>query len=103
MARRIEHLLEDQEDKLKQLRTIDLDVEVDKTHESLKKLSIQQTRSPNPKIIREKVFHSEPLKDPQQCKVTMIREDKNQNGKGNPMTQIIGKKARKLSKKKAKL
>jgi hypothetical protein len=33
----------------------------------------------------------------------MPKEDKNQNGKRNPVTQIIGKKARKLSKKKAKL
>jgi hypothetical protein len=43
------------------------------------------------------------VKDPQQCEVTMLREDKNKNGKRDPMTQIIGKKARKLNKKKAKL
>jgi hypothetical protein len=33
----------------------------------------------------------------------MPRRDKNKNGKRNLVTQIIGKKARKLSKKKAKL
>ena len=33
----------------------------------------------------------------------MLREDKNKNGKRIPKTRIIGKKARKLSKKKAKL
>jgi hypothetical protein len=33
----------------------------------------------------------------------MLREDKNKNGKRNPETQITEKKARKLSKKKAKL
>jgi hypothetical protein len=33
----------------------------------------------------------------------MLREDKNKNGKRNPETQIIEKKARKLNKKKAKL
>jgi hypothetical protein len=33
----------------------------------------------------------------------MLREDKNTNGKRNPKTQIIGKKARNLSKKKSKL
>jgi hypothetical protein len=33
----------------------------------------------------------------------MLREDKNKNGKRNTMTQNTGKKARKLSKKKAKL
>jgi hypothetical protein len=43
------------------------------------------------------------MKDHQQREVTMPREDKNQNGKRNPVTQIIGKKSRKLSKKKAKL
>jgi hypothetical protein len=34
---------------------------------------------------------------------TRLRESKNKNGKRNPETQITGKKARKLSKKKAKL
>jgi hypothetical protein len=43
------------------------------------------------------------MKDHQQCKVIMPREDKNQNGKRNPITQIIVKKARKLSKKKEKI
>jgi hypothetical protein len=43
------------------------------------------------------------MKDRQKCKVTMPREDTNQNGKRNPVTQITGKKARNLSKKKAKL
>jgi hypothetical protein len=43
------------------------------------------------------------LKDPQQCKVTMLREDKNKNGKRNPEAQITRKKDKNLSKKKAKL
>jgi hypothetical protein len=33
----------------------------------------------------------------------MLIADKNKNGKRNPVTQIMGKKDRKLSKKKAKL
>jgi hypothetical protein len=33
----------------------------------------------------------------------MLREEKNKNGKTNPETQITGKKARNLSKKKSKL
>jgi hypothetical protein len=33
----------------------------------------------------------------------MLKGDKNRNGKRNPETQIIGKKARKLSKKKLKI
>ena len=43
------------------------------------------------------------MKDPHLCKVTMPRGDKNKTGKRNHETQITGKKARKLSKKKAKL
>jgi hypothetical protein len=71
--------------------------------EGLKNLSMQERRAPTPEVIREEVFHLNPLKDPQQCEVTMLREDKNKNGKRNPETQITGKKARKLSKKKEKL
>jgi hypothetical protein len=44
-----------------------------------------------------------PLKEPQQCEVTTLREDKNKNGKRNPETQITGKKEKNLSKKKEKL
>jgi hypothetical protein len=43
------------------------------------------------------------LKDPQQCEVATLRENKNENGKRNPKTQITRRKARKLSKKKGKL
>jgi hypothetical protein len=64
---------------------------------------MQDRRAPTPEIVREEVSHLDPLKDPQQCEVTTLREDKNKNGKRNPVTQITGKKARNLSKKKAKL
>jgi hypothetical protein len=101
MARRIAHLLEEQEDQSKLLRTRDLDVEVERTQEDLKHLSVQESRTPTPE--REEVLLSEPLNDPPQCEVTMPRGDKNNNGKRKPVTQITGKKARKLSKKKAKL
>jgi hypothetical protein len=43
------------------------------------------------------------VKDPQLCKVTMLRGDKKKNGKRNPEMQITRKKSRKLSKKKTKL
>jgi hypothetical protein len=43
------------------------------------------------------------LEYPQQCEVTTLREYKNKNGKRNPETQIIGKKARKLNNMKEKL
>jgi hypothetical protein len=101
MARRIAHLLEEQEDQSKLLRTRDLDVEVERTQEDLKHLSIQESRAPTPE--REEVLPSNPMKDPPQCKVTMPRGDKNNNGKRKPVTHITGKKARNLSKKKAKL
>jgi hypothetical protein len=46
MARRIACLIEEQEDKSKQLRTRDRIVKADKTQEGLKNLSIQESRAP---------------------------------------------------------
>jgi hypothetical protein len=43
------------------------------------------------------------LKDSQQHVVTISKEDKNQNGKKNTETKLTEKKARKLSKKRAKI
>jgi hypothetical protein len=71
--------------------------------EYLKNMSKQKKRASTPEIVREEVLHSNPLKYPQQCEVTTLREDKNENGKRNPRTHITGKKARNLSKKKEKL
>jgi hypothetical protein len=67
----------------------------------LKLLSIQESRAPTPEI--EEVLPLNPIKYPPQCEVTMPREDKNNNGKRKLVTQIIGKKARNLGKKKVKL
>jgi hypothetical protein len=66
MARKLAHLLEEQENQSKLLRTRDLDVEVERTHEDLKHLSVQESRAPTPE--REKVLPSNPMKDPPQCK-----------------------------------
>jgi hypothetical protein len=63
----------------------------------MKHLSMQESREPTPK--REEVLPSKPLKDPQQCEVTILKTDKNKNGKRNPEMHIAGKKSRKLSKK----
>jgi hypothetical protein len=63
MARRIAHLLEEQDDKSKLLRTRDLDVKAERKHEDLKHLSVQKSRTPTPK--REEVLLSEPLNNPQ--------------------------------------
>jgi hypothetical protein len=54
-------------------------------------------------LVSKEVLSLTPLKEHQQHEVTMIRTNKNKNGKRNPETQITGKKARKLSKKKGKL
>jgi hypothetical protein len=58
-------LIEEQEDKSKQLRTRNVTVEVERTQENLKNLSMQERRAPTPKIVREEVLHSNPLKYPQ--------------------------------------
>jgi hypothetical protein len=101
MTRRITHLLVEQYDQSKLLRTRDLDIEVKRTQEDLKHMYVQEGRAPTPE--REEVLPSNPMNDPHQCEVTMPREDKNNNGKRKPMTRITGKKVRKLNKKKAKL
>jgi hypothetical protein len=103
MARKIARLIQEQEDKSKQLRARDLAVEVERTQEGLKNLSMQESREPTPETVREEVLSSNLVKYPQQCEVTILREDKNKNGKRNLETQITGKKERKLSKKKAKI
>jgi hypothetical protein len=82
MARRIACLIEEHEDKSMLLRTRDLVVEVERTQEDLKPLSIQERRAPTPE--REEVLPSNPIKDPPSCEVTMPREDKKNNGKRKP-------------------
>jgi hypothetical protein len=99
MARKIERLIEEQENKSKRQRARELVVEFERTQESLKNLTMKERST----FTLEIVLPLKPLQDPQQCEVTTLREEKNTNGKMNPDTQITGKKARKLSKKKAKL
>jgi hypothetical protein len=103
MANGITHLIEEQEDKLKQLSARDLAVEVERTQEGLKNLSMQKSRAPTLEIVREEVLSSNLVKDPQQCKVTILRENKNKNGKRTPETHITRKKERKPGKKKENL
>jgi hypothetical protein len=86
MARRIARLREEQEDKSKKLKTRYLDVEVEGTQEGLNNLSMHERREPTPEIVREEVLPLNPMKDPQQCEVTMLGEVKNKNGKRNRMT-----------------
>jgi hypothetical protein len=77
---------------------MDLDVEAERTKIDLKNLSTQEIRAPT--LDRKEVLTLNPMKDCQQCEIPMPREDNNQNGKRNPVTQITGNKARKLNKKK---
>jgi hypothetical protein len=75
--------------------------------EGLKDLSIQERSMSTQEVLRKGILTSDPLREPQQCEVTMLEEDKNKNGKRIPKTiretQITRKKARKINKKKAKL
>jgi hypothetical protein len=75
--------------------------------EGLKNLSMQERSIFTQEVLREGILTSDSVKAPQQCEATVLKEDKNKNGKRIleivRETQITGKKARKLNKKKAKL
>jgi hypothetical protein len=96
MTRRITHLIEEQENRSKLVRTRNLDVKVKRTQEDSQKTEVHTPE-------REDVLLFEPMKESQQHKVTMPKGDNNQNGKRNTETQITGKKDRKLSKKREKI
>jgi hypothetical protein len=68
---------------------------------------MQERIKPTLELIRKEVLTSNPLREHQQCEVTTLAEDKNENGKIIPETvretQITGKKERKLGKKKSRL
>jgi hypothetical protein len=75
--------------------------------EGLKDLSIKERSMSTQEVLRKWILTSDPLKAHQQCEVTTLGEYTNKNGKRIPEivreTQIIGKKTRKINKKKAKL
>jgi hypothetical protein len=96
MTRRITYLMEEQENRSQLLNTRDLDVEAIRVLEEP-----QKTKIPNP--YDEGVLPLDLKKEPQQYEVTMSREDKTHNGKRMTKMKITGKKARKLSKKRAKI
>jgi hypothetical protein len=63
MTRRITHLIKEHENRSKLFRTRNLDVEVERTHEDLRHLSVQESRGPTPD--REELFPLNPSKDHQ--------------------------------------
>jgi hypothetical protein len=93
MTRRIKHLIEEHENRAKLFKTRDLDVEVGITLEDPQKSEV-------PILDIDEVL---PLKKSHQREVTLPKKDKNQNGKMNTETNLTRKKARKLSKKRAKI
>jgi hypothetical protein len=96
MTRKITHLIKEQENRSKPFETRELDVEVAKILEDSQKIAvpIPGTDEVLPLISR---------KESHQREVTLPKEDKNQNGKRNSEMKLTGKKARKLSKKRAKI
>jgi hypothetical protein len=91
IARRIDRLIEEQEVESKQQNARELVVKVERTQEGLKDLSIQERNIPTLKLIRKEVLPLNLSRAHQQREATMLRQDKNKNGKRNPETQITGK------------
>jgi hypothetical protein len=103
IARKIDRLIEEREVKSEQHKAKELSIEVERMQEGLKDLSTQEIRIPTLELIRKEALPSNPSREHQHREATMLREYKNIDGKRNPEYQIIGKKARKLRKKKSKL
>jgi hypothetical protein len=96
MTRRIAYLMEEEENRSNLLNTRELDVEAIRALEEPQKIKI-----PNP--YDEGVLPLDLKKESQHREATMSREDKNQNGQRMTETNLTGKKARKISKKRAKI
>jgi hypothetical protein len=96
MTRRITHLIAEQENRLKLFNTSNPDIKGSRTLEDPQKNEV-----PTPD--KDRVLSRNPREEFQQREVTMLKEDKNQNGKRTTEMKLTGKKARKLSKKRAKI
>jgi len=93
MTRKIAQLIKEHENGSKLFDPRDSDVEATRPLEYPQKT----------KVLTLEVEEILTLKDSQQHVVTISKEDKNQNGKKNTETKLTGKKARKLSRKRAKI
>jgi hypothetical protein len=92
MTKRIAQLIEEQENRSKPSDTRSPDVEAKYTQKA--KISTPD---------KEEVIYLNPRRESHQHEVTMLREGKTQNGKKMTETKLNGNKARKLSKKRAKI
>jgi hypothetical protein len=95
MTRKITHLIEEQNNQVKLFKKKYWNVEDGRTLEDQHNIPV-----PIPDIDEVLPLIS---RESQQREVTMPKEDKNQNGKRNSEMKPIEKKARKLSKKRAKI
>ena len=75
MTKRITHLLKEQDDQSKILRTSYPDVKDERSQENLQHLSVQKRRAPTSDI--EELLLSKPMKESQQHEVSMLITDKN--------------------------
>ena len=96
MTRRITHLIAEKENISKLFNTIYPDVEAVRTLEDQQKTEVFISD-------KEEILPLNPREEFQQREVTMLREDKNQNGKMHTEMKLTGKKAIKLNKKRAKI
>jgi hypothetical protein len=95
ITKRIAHLIEEYENRSQLFNNNDVDIKVARTLEDPQKTEI-------PNLDKEEGLPLNLRKTSQQREVTMPKEDNNQNKKRHTKTKLTGKKARKLSKKRAK-
>ena len=89
-------MIEEHENRSKLYRIRNLDVKVIRTPEGSQKTKFSISD-------REEMLYLDPKKEPQQCEVTISKENRNQNGKRTTETKLTRKKSRKLSKKREKI
>jgi hypothetical protein len=89
-------LIEEHENRSKLYHTRNPDVKVIRTTEDSQKTKVSISD-------KEEMLCLNPEREPQQCEVTKPKENRNQNGKRQTELKITRKKARKLSKKRAKI
>jgi hypothetical protein len=96
MTKRIMHLIKEQKSRSQIFNTSNSDVEAKRTLENPQKIEL-------PVPDKEELLHRNPRKKYQQCEVTKKKEEKTLNDKSITEMKLIGKKARKLRKKKANI